>query len=575
MDALPEERPAPNQHEGEGVESAATPARREVTTRINDLLGKEGKYWADTAADAVERHFPDEQIYTSAAGISPSGTVHFGNLRDVMTSLAVHETLKSRGRPARFLFSWDNFDRFRKVPTGVDPAFEQYIGMPYTSVPDPMGKLPSYAERFQQEFMEAMEQCGIEMEFRYQTDEYRSGRYDDAMIRCLQQRETIAKILLSFMSDKGKETKGIDEARYIADYYPVSIYSRFTGKDSTKITHYDGGSIVRYTCMETEREDEVDLREQRIAKLAWKVDWPMRWKEEGVVFEPGGHDHASPGGSYDTSEEIARTIFGRQGPVFVGYEFIGLRGLKGKMSGSKGQAMSPSQLLKLYTPELLKWLYMRRSPGQKFDLAFDSETIRQYNEMDAKTSAFDALSGSDRHAIALSTGGAPDESLRNAIPFRQAASLGQIVQWNRDRLTELLGRMGMKYSEQSIDMRLPRARHWIEEYNPEESINLLPETNTAYAATMDPRARGQIIALCAVLEHEPNASIERLEEVVYHIPKDDSLPAKEMKQKQREFFAHIYQLLIGRNAGPRLGTFLNVVDRQTVLRLLDIGYSPA
>ena len=28
-------------------------------------------------------------------------------------------------------------------------------------------------------------------------------------------------------------------------------------------------------------------------KLAWKIDWPMRWMIEGVDFEPGGKDHAS------------------------------------------------------------------------------------------------------------------------------------------------------------------------------------------------------------------------------------------------------------------------------------------
>lgn len=553
----------------------ALSGRRDVTTRINSLLGREGEYWADTAADAVEQHFPDEQVYTSAAGISPSGIVHFGNFRDVMTSLAVHETLKKRGKPARFLFSWDDFDRFRKVPVGVDPSFEQYIGMPYTSVPDPAGELDSYALRFQEQFMEAMQQCDIEMEYRYQTQEYGSGRYDDAIIDCLQQREEIAKIILSFMSGKGKEMKGINEKRYIEEYYPISVYSRFSGKDSTNITDYDGGSIVRYTCQETGKIDEVDLREEHIAKLAWKVDWPMRWKAEGVVFEPGGADHASPGGSYDTSHAIAKEIFGRQGPVFIGYEFIGLRGLKGKMSGSKGQAMSPSQLLRLFEPELLKWLYLRRHPGQKFELAFDSETIRQYAEFDKQRSSFGFLPPDTQRSVELSVGGTPTEDQINAVPFRQVASLGQIVQWNREKLGDLLGRMNLQYSEQSIDSRLPRARHWMEEYNPEEIITLLPQVNAAHAGTMDPDVRQQAAALRSALEAEPDASIERLETIVYGIARDPALSDQNNRRRQREFFIHVYQLLIGRNTGPRLGTFLSVADRASVLKLLSAGEVPA
>ena len=28
-------------------------------------------------------------------------------------------------------------------------------------------------------------------------------------------------------------------------------------------------------------------------KLNWKIDWPMRWMIEDVIFEPGGRDHSS------------------------------------------------------------------------------------------------------------------------------------------------------------------------------------------------------------------------------------------------------------------------------------------
>ena len=71
-------------------------------------------------------------------GISPSGIVHSGNFRDVATSAAVMRELQERGKKARLLFSWDNFDRFRKVPADVLPEFKAYIGKPLTPVPDPV-----------------------------------------------------------------------------------------------------------------------------------------------------------------------------------------------------------------------------------------------------------------------------------------------------------------------------------------------------------------------------------------------------------------------------------------------------
>ena len=50
-------------------------------------------------------------------------------------------------------------------------------------------------------------------------------------------------------------------------------------------------------------------------KLNWKIDWPMRWMIEDVIFEPGGRDHSSETGSYNVSKEIARKIFNREAPL--------------------------------------------------------------------------------------------------------------------------------------------------------------------------------------------------------------------------------------------------------------------
>lgn len=61
-------------------------------------------------------------------------------------------------------------------------------------------------------------------------------------------------------------------------------------------------------------------------KLNWKIDWPMRWMIEDVVFEPGGRDHSSETGSYNVSKEIARKIFNREAPHYIAYDFIGTKG---------------------------------------------------------------------------------------------------------------------------------------------------------------------------------------------------------------------------------------------------------
>ena len=106
----------------------------------------------------------------------------------------------------------------------------------------------------------------------------------------------------------------------------------------------------------------------------------MRWKYEGVDFEPGGKDHASPTGSYQTSKVISKEIFGYEPPVFQGYEFIGIRGTTGKMSGSSGLNLTPQTLLNLYQPEIILWLYSKTDPTRAFDFCFDDGILKQYFE---------------------------------------------------------------------------------------------------------------------------------------------------------------------------------------------------
>lgn len=519
-----------------------------------------GEHWSETAGRIVKDVFNTAPIYTTAAGISPSGVVHFGNFRDVITSYAVHLQLKMQGVKTRFIFSWDNFDRFRKVPAGVPAEWNKYVGMPLTAIPSPVAGFASYAEYFQKPFEESMKELGIDLEYRYQTDEYKSGRYDELIFFALKKRKEIAKIILSFMTEKGKQEAKIIEEDYIENYYPISIYSRFSGKDNTEVISYDNDKTIEYRCNESGKVEKVDLSKDRIAKLAWKVDWPMRWKIENVVFEPGGHDHASPGSSFDVSSKIAKEIFGIEEPVFAEYKFVGIQGGGTKMSGSKGNVVSPKQLLEIYEPAVLKWLYMRKNPSQAFSLAFDTEIYRQYDEFDREAIL-------PEKSMALKLSNTPE--YQNPIPFKQAVSLGQITLWNNNKVSQLLKDLKTEYDIQSIEARLSRAHNWLEKYNPEETIKLLENINEDYASNIPEESKMQTRKLREELTKEYD-SIEELEKLVYSIPKDQNKSDKENAPAQKEFFKHIYNLLIGKNAGPRLSTFLWAADRGKVLKLLNI-----
>ena len=165
-------------------------------------------HWSEEIAKKIIDRNPNKAEYVCAAGISPSGSIHIGNFRDIATSYFVVKALRKMGKKARLLFSWDEFDRLRKVPVNVaavTEGFDKYIGRPYVDAPDPFGCCESYAKHFQNEFEASIKRFGIDMDYRYQASQYRSGRYSEYIIHALKNREKIFDILDSFRTQDATE----------------------------------------------------------------------------------------------------------------------------------------------------------------------------------------------------------------------------------------------------------------------------------------------------------------------------------------------------------------------------------
>jgi len=513
-------------------------------------------HWSEKLANELMQEFPGLDTYTFATGISPSGKVHIGNFRDVVTSDLVYRTMLAKGQKARFIFSWDDFDRFRKVPVDLLESYSQYIGLPLTEVPDPKGEYPSYARRHEIEFENALRTLGINPLFKYQTREYRSGRYSEMIGLALQKRKEIAKIIA------GYKTQGMTEDE-INNYYPLNVYSRFSGKDNTKVTSFNGDSKVEYVCLDCGKRDTIDITTDHVVKLPWRVDWPMRWKFEGVNFEPGGTDHASPGGSYEVGSIISQKIFGNKAPHFQGYSFIGIRGLKGKMSSSKGVLVTPEQLLDIYEPAMIRWLFLKYDPSSSFDFSFDSEVFRQYSEFDEFVK--NAGEG-DIHLLKLMDPSGQGNFSRNPIPFRKLTGYGQSVSFKQNKLEDLLTQTKESFDLSSIKIRLSRAKSWLETYNPQDVRVLRTNVNTEYMDTLSFEEKEQLRRLVTSLDSE--RSVEEWEILLYAIPKKPGLVEKELKIAQRRFFKNIYIALFGNEIGPRLPTYIWAENKTKIKELL-------
>ena len=183
-----------------------------------------------------------------ASGISPSGPIHLGNLREVLTPHFVADEIRRRGRDAVHLLSWDDFDRFRRVPAGVDPAWAEHVGKPLTSVPAPPGSTaPNWAEHFKAPLLAALEQLGVEVRAVSQTQMYTSGAYTEQILLAARERGRIDEILGRYRhqqvgpthdeaEDEGSGAATEDDGGSAFGYFPYKPYCARCGRDTTTVT---------------------------------------------------------------------------------------------------------------------------------------------------------------------------------------------------------------------------------------------------------------------------------------------------------------------------------------------------
>ncbi len=536
-------------------------------------------HWSEEIAKRVIERNPSKEEYVCAAGISPSGSIHIGNFRDIATSLFVVKALQKMGKRARLLFSWDEYDRCRKIPVNVrekvGDTYDKYIGCPYVDIPDPWGCHENYAKHFEAEFIASMEKFGIQMDYRYQAEMYRSGKYRDHLIHALRHRGEIFDILDSFKTkdpDKTPEEQAAQSASERENYYPATIFCPVCHTDFTTITALSKDCTeADYTCR-CGHTGHFNFMENFDCKLGWKPDWAMRWMYEGVDFEPGGKDHASPTGSYQNARLISKKVFDYEAPIFQGYEFIGIKGLTGKMSGSSGLNLTPDALLRLYQPEIILWLYSKTEPTKAFDFCFDDGILRQYFEFDKMLNDCRAGKANPATQAIMYNCEIPGRTVET-VPMGLLVQLGSIVDFNIPMLETVFRKINMPYTYAQFSDRLDRAKYWLEECAPDQVNHLRATRNFEIFNTLEAQEK-QEIALLHDYIAKGGYTLDELNTALYDIPKKvfpEITDQKELRTVQGNFFKTVYKLLIGKEQGPRLYLFLYAIDPARYLPLLDFS----
>jgi lysyl-tRNA synthetase, class I len=539
--------------------------------------------WVTRAADDAVRHAGEGNPVTVSSGASPSGPVHLGNLREFLTVHFVADELQRRGVQVRHLHVWDDFDRFRRVPAGVDPAWSEHVGRPLSAVPDPWDCHDSWAEHFKEPLRAALADLGVEMEEVSQTERYRAGFYRSAVRTAIEQRDQIEAILARHRTRKeaesveseAEEEPPVGPSDELARF-PFKPYCSSCGRDTLDLTDFTD-PVIAYTCRVCGHEGRFDIDSDTDGKLVWKVDWPMRWAFEHVDFEPAGMDHATPGSSFTVGHELVEGVFGMPRPAWFGYAFVGFAGVQ-KMSSSAGGAPTAADALRILEPPILRWLYVRRQPRQAFNIDFGPEVVRLYDEWDAlgrkaETKRDVAVLAYERAASTASAGKLPTP--RVVVPFRTLSSVADVTAGSAELISRIIGRVGHEHSSvDDLEPRLSKAMNWTSEFVPDSERTVVRETPDAERlASLSAR---EATWLALLLEELPDGDldIEPVTTLVYGVPKlalgleVDAAPTDEVKADQKEFFRLLYNLLVGKDRGPRLPTLIVALGPEKVRSLL-------
>ncbi len=520
---------------------------------------KSAQHWADSTAERIVRIRGERDCYVLAAGITPSGTVHFGNVREIITPELIARALLRLGYAVRFIYLWDDFDPFRKVPANLPGSdWERYLGAPLAKIPDPFGTADSYASHFAGVFEEQMKRLGIMPEWISQAELYANGTYVEGVRTSLEQRGQLRDLLNRHRTEP-----------LASDWWPVEIYCECGGGAAETIPiGWDGRDKLSYRCSACSSERTSDLSHGSGVKLGWRIDWPMRWAHHQVDFEAAGKDHHTAGGSWDTAVPIAREVFGIKEPATLKFDWINVRGV-GTMASSTGQLISPADALGVYQPETIRYLFARTRPDREFEISFDLDVLKTYEDYDRAGRVYRGMEEVSKErrvregrAIELSEVNSEQHppAKQIEISFRHLCNLLQIRDGDINAVVGSMSDPSDEAEWQRLCARATRAWHWVNTYAPAEFRFRLRDIN-APPATVSATVAAAIVALRAQLTGKNFPDAKGLNDAIYDLSSSYEIESKEL-------FAELYRILIDKDRGPRLAEFIVAVGSSRIDPLL-------
>jgi lysyl-tRNA synthetase class 1 len=469
-------------------------------------------------------------------GYGPSGLPHIGTFGEVARTTMVRHAFRVLTEdkvPTRLICFSDDMDGLRKVPDNIPnkEMVAEHLGKPLTQVPDPFRDHPSFGHHNNARLKAFLDTFGFDYEFLSATECYRSGRFDKTLLKVLDHYDAVRDVILPTLGPERRAT-----------YSPFLPISPTTGRVlQVPIIDRDlgSGSIV-YKDPDTGKLTQVRVTSGH-CKLQWKADWAMRWAALGVDYEMAGKDLID---SVRLSGHICRILGAQQPEGFIYELFLDEKGEK--ISKSRGNGLTIEEWLTYAAPESLA-LYMYQSPRKAKRLYFDV-IPRAVDEYIGHLAAFPKEESAAKlmNPVWHIHQGEPPEA---ELPISFALLLNLASASNSEDREVLWG--------------------FIRRYAPEATHEAHPLLDQLVGFTIryfhdfvkpakryrDPteKERAALIDLDRRLSKLPKgAPSEEIQSEVYAVGKEHNF------EPLRDWFAALYEVLLGQTQGPRFGSFVEL-----------------
>ncbi len=479
-------------------------------------------------------------------GYGPSGLPHIGTFGEVVRTTMVRNAFMSLVQcPTKLIAFSDDMDGLRKVPDNVPnkKMLSENIGKPLTSIPDPFEKYDSFGHHNNAKLKSFLDEFKFDYNFVSSTEKYKSGFFDKTILKILENYEKILEIILPTLRKERKAT-----------YSPFLPISKESGNVlQIKIDEYKPKSeSIIYTEPESNKKVEV-LVTGGHCKLQWKVDWAMRWMALGVDYEMCGKDLTE---SVDLASKICKAV-GEKPPINLIYEmFLDEKGEK--ISKSVGNGISVDEWLRYGSPESLS-LYMFQKPKSAKKLFFDviPKTVDDYI---SHCNSYDNLEEQKKYDSPLwhIHAGKPT-NFKSEITFNSLTNLVSICNTNDKKI--IWGFVN-QYDPEINPKNNPEfdklIDYSINYYNdfvlPNKKYLEIDENNKSLFKNMRDVLKFKV---------KSNTSSEDIQTLLYDVGKSHDF------ENLKDFFKLVYQVLLGQEQGPRLGSFIKLYGVEDTIKIID------